>query len=204
MPRGGKKKRRSRRQATPNGFEILDSLIDRGVRSVVDAVGQRMSVALEPADYDEEQLEAGYPCAACGAPTGRVCFMCRKPFCAAHTEFHNDEGWAICGNCISFMVQSAQMRMRRIVAAQQRPRPQAPPAAAAPPAPPGPTPWEVLGVSPHADLDAIRKAYHKICMATHPDRHPGDEEKLATFKLASEAYATMKAALESQSTARAS
>jgi hypothetical protein len=203
MPRGQKKKRRRGRQQ-PNGFEILDSLIDRGVRSVVDAVGQRFEHMASFEEVPQEgELKEAFPCSACATPTGRVCFMCRKAFCPTHTEFHNDDGWAICTRCIDFMVSSAQMRIRAIAAKNQK-RTRGRPAPGPPPAPSGPTPWEVLGVTAHADHAQIRKAYARLCMETHPDRHPNDPEKLARYKLINEAYKTMKDALDAQQKAKAS
>jgi len=50
--------------------------------------------------------------------------------------------------------------------------------------------YEVLGVERQADADAIKKAYRKLALKWHPDRHPGDEreEAEAEFKRVSEAY----------------
>lgn len=48
--------------------------------------------------------------------------------------------------------------------------------------------YEVLGVEKSASADAIKKAYKKVALKNHPDRNPGDEEAIARFKEASEAY----------------
>jgi hypothetical protein len=173
-------------------------MIETGVRSAVDAFGQRI-VAPMLQDDDPGELEP-YDCVACREPTGRVCFMCNKPFCEDHTEFFNDEGWAICARCLAFMVRSSQEMVRRLRAQRpQRPPPPPPPGASGP-VRSGPPPWEVLGVKPHSDLREVRKAYHRVCMDCHPDRHPNDPAKLERFKQATEAYNVMKDALDAQQT----
>ena len=48
--------------------------------------------------------------------------------------------------------------------------------------------YEVLGVAKDATADQIKKAYHKLALANHPDTHPGDKEAEARFKEATEAY----------------
>ncbi|MCP3916100.1 MAG: J domain-containing protein [bacterium] len=50
--------------------------------------------------------------------------------------------------------------------------------------------YEVLGVARTADADAIKKAYRKLALKWHPDRHEGDAKPKAeeTFKRISEAY----------------
>jgi molecular chaperone DnaJ len=47
--------------------------------------------------------------------------------------------------------------------------------------------YEVLGVAKDATPEAVKKAYKKIALETHPDRNP-TEEGVAKFKEASEAY----------------
>ena len=48
--------------------------------------------------------------------------------------------------------------------------------------------YEVLGVAKDATADQIKKAYHKLALANHPDTHPGDKDAEARFKEATEAY----------------
>eukprot|EP00163_Fabomonas_tropica_P007229 TRINITY_DN1691_c0_g1_i1.p1 TRINITY_DN1691_c0_g1~~TRINITY_DN1691_c0_g1_i1.p1 ORF type:complete len:270 (-),score=60.86 TRINITY_DN1691_c0_g1_i1:499-1308(-) len=50
--------------------------------------------------------------------------------------------------------------------------------------------YDVLGVTPDADEDAIRKGYYKAARRWHPDKNPGAEAE-AKFKKISEAYAVL-------------
>lgn len=51
--------------------------------------------------------------------------------------------------------------------------------------------YEVLGVDRGADDEAIKKAYRKLALENHPDRHPGDAAAERRFKEAAEAYAVL-------------
>jgi molecular chaperone DnaJ len=48
--------------------------------------------------------------------------------------------------------------------------------------------YEVLGVSRRAEDGQISEAYRKLAMKYHPDRNPGDQEAVARFKEAAEAF----------------
>jgi molecular chaperone DnaJ len=48
--------------------------------------------------------------------------------------------------------------------------------------------YEVLGVSRDASPEALKKAYKKMALKYHPDRNPDDEDAVARFKEASEAF----------------
>ncbi|MBW1896669.1 MAG: molecular chaperone DnaJ [Deltaproteobacteria bacterium] len=51
--------------------------------------------------------------------------------------------------------------------------------------------YEVLGISPDASPDEIKKAYRQKAMQFHPDRNPGDPESEENFKEAAEAYSVL-------------
>lgn len=48
--------------------------------------------------------------------------------------------------------------------------------------------YEVLGVERSASKEKIAEAYRKAALKYHPDRNPGDEEAVARFKEAAEAF----------------
>lgn len=52
--------------------------------------------------------------------------------------------------------------------------------------------YDLLGVSPSASQDEIKKAFRKMAMQYHPDRNPGDKEAEQKFKKINEAYEVLK------------
>ncbi|HEY5658193.1 MAG TPA: hypothetical protein VIY27_10435, partial [Myxococcota bacterium] len=124
-----RQRRRRGSDKRPNGFDLLDSLIERGARGLVNAAAQKMGAAADA--FVPELLDAGAPSVAggphrCTQPVGpgsvcdertrKVCFSCVKPFCHEHVEFYNDENWAICAKCMRLMVSSVQRLIRATVA----------------------------------------------------------------------------------------
>ncbi len=51
--------------------------------------------------------------------------------------------------------------------------------------------YEILGLTPHASGEEIRKAYRKLALHYHPDRNRGDATAEERFKAISEAYAVL-------------
>ncbi len=51
--------------------------------------------------------------------------------------------------------------------------------------------YQLLGISPDAGKDEIKKAYRKLALKYHPDRNPDNPEAEEMFKKISEAYAVL-------------
>ena len=53
-------------------------------------------------------------------------------------------------------------------------------------------PYKVLGVSPNASDEEIKKAYRSLAMKYHPDRNPGDQEAAKKMQQINAAYDQIK------------
>ena len=53
-------------------------------------------------------------------------------------------------------------------------------------------PYQVLGVSPDASDDEIKRAYRRLAKQYHPDRNPGDEEAARRMQRINAAYEQIK------------
>ena len=51
--------------------------------------------------------------------------------------------------------------------------------------------YAVLGISPDASADEVKKAYRKLARQHHPDANPGDAGAEARFKEVGEAYSVL-------------
>ena len=53
-------------------------------------------------------------------------------------------------------------------------------------------PYKVLGLSPDASDEEVKKAYRRLAMKYHPDRNPGDEEAARKMQQINAAYDAIK------------
>ena len=53
-------------------------------------------------------------------------------------------------------------------------------------------PYKVLGVSPNASDEEIKRAYRELAKKYHPDRNPGDEEAAKKMQQVNAAYEQIK------------
>ena len=51
--------------------------------------------------------------------------------------------------------------------------------------------YSILGVNEKSSQDEIKKAFRKLAMETHPDKHPGDKKAEEKFKEINEAYSVL-------------
>jgi molecular chaperone DnaJ len=56
--------------------------------------------------------------------------------------------------------------------------------------------YRILGVSPRADMEAIKSAYRKLAFALHPDLNPDDPSAKRRFQKLNEAYLLVKHAYQ--------
>lgn len=165
-----------RRKKNPAFTDFLDEAVDTFVDRAVDrAAGafesfRQRAVHQQQADLSDEYLDGPFRCAAC-----------KQEFDLDHMEqVHPNNGWGTCRGCYSFMFKAAVEKMKslgkktarkaRQAASQGRPggHQQGQPFRAPPP-PQGPPPWEVLGVSPDATVQEVKKAYRRKAAEYHPD-----------------------------------
>jgi curved DNA-binding protein CbpA len=52
--------------------------------------------------------------------------------------------------------------------------------------------YDLLGARPDDDNENLRKAYRKAAKTSHPDRHGGDQDAAARFRLIAEAYEILR------------
>jgi curved DNA-binding protein CbpA len=53
------------------------------------------------------------------------------------------------------------------------------------------TAYELLGIRPNADVEAIKKAFREAAKLHHPDYHPGDPDAPLRFRRIAAAYAVL-------------
>src|SRR5690606_29459766 len=51
--------------------------------------------------------------------------------------------------------------------------------------------YAVLGIDRHASPDEVKKAYRRLTLEFHPDRHPGEPEAQERFRTINQAYAVL-------------
>jgi len=178
-----------------------EQLVDRAVDVGVDAVFDRATKMLD--GFFERQRDATprLPHA-----TQIKCAVCWQSFAISDVEFvspHPPQAghhWGTCRRCFKIMYDNLAQKLEALrsqtaqaaknvagqAAAGARPKP-----------PPGPMPWEILGVARDADADTVKRAYRALALQWHPDRVPpgapdGERERArAEFEKIDRAYNVM-------------
>ncbi|MCH5683663.1 DnaJ domain-containing protein [Niabella sp. W65] len=62
--------------------------------------------------------------------------------------------------------------------------------------------YQILQISPSADLAEIKSAYRRLAHQYHPDKNPDNKSALAYFELIKEAYETLSTPGKKSNTCR--
>lgn len=159
-----------RRRIDPE--ELIDDVVDSALDGLMDRAGSFV-----------DQLRHRQQQAATQSGNVRdvyICAPCRKRFALEQMEMINPNNeFGICENCWRFMWQAAEEKLRYFAkkqAQQQRARGQSAgnggQQGQQQAQQPRKKPWEVLGISPDASIDEVKRAYRKKAAEYHPDTVP--------------------------------